>query len=177
MKSMKRSMLVVVATLFLTLQGFAQKQLSDEEKAQRRAITLENRCNELAAAMALDDEQAERFRPLYVRYTNEMQQARKQHKMHRAKRANLKTGESGQPLTDEQIDENIRKRFALSRAIIDIREKYYLEFRQFMNPKQIQRMYDSEKRQGEKMHQAQKHRKQQGKGHTAHNGAPRPMNK
>ena len=35
--------------------------------------------------------------------------------------------------------------------MLDIREKYYNEFRKFLSPKQIQKMYNMEKRIGDKM--------------------------
>ena len=170
---MKKSILVALATLFLAASGFAQAKqpLTEEQKAERKAVALENQCNSLVTAMALSDEQAEPFRPLYTRYTIEMQQLQQEYKPHRAQRADFKTGAAAEPLTDDQIDENIRKRFALSRAIVDVREKYYVEFRRFMNPRQIQKMYNAEKERGAKMHNAQKQHKG---GHPAKGGAHRP---
>ena len=170
---MKKSILVALATLFLATSGFAQNRqpLTEEQQAERKAVMLENQCNSLVTAMALSDEQAEQFRPLYTRYTIEMQQLQQDYKPHRARRANFKTGAAAEPLTDEQIDENIRKRFALSRAIVDVREKYYIEFRRFMNPRQIQKMYNAEKERGNNMRNAHKQHKA---GHPAQGGAHRP---
>ena len=36
----------------------------------------------------------------------------------------------------------MRARFAQSRKVLDIREKYYDEFRKFLSPKQVQKVYD-----------------------------------
>ena len=50
-----------------------------------------------------------------------------------------------QSLTDAEIEKNIKERFARSRKLIDIREKYYGVYRDFLSPKQIQRVYELEK--------------------------------
>ena len=54
-------------------------------------------------------------------------------------------------LTDAEVEQVIKARFAQSRKMLDIREKYYNEFRKFLSPKQIQKMYNMEKRIGDKM--------------------------
>ena len=51
-----------------------------------------------------------------------------------------------QGLTDEQIEANILNRFAQARKMLDIREKYYKAFREFLTPGQIQAMYGAERR-------------------------------
>ena len=45
-------------------------------------------------------------------------------------------------MTDEDIDKMMRNRFLQSRKTLDIREKYYDEFRKFLSPKQVQKIYD-----------------------------------
>lgn len=40
-------------------------------------------------------------------------------------------------LTDAEIEKQIKDQFAQSRKILDIREKYYNEFRKILSPKQI----------------------------------------
>ena len=59
----------------------------------------------------------------------------------------------------EQVEQSIKAQFAHSRKAIDIREKYYGEFRKILNPRQIQRVYELEKHQSEKMKAQQKERK------------------
>lgn len=166
---MKKMLLVALATLFVALQATAQEPTKEEQKQMRQALRLENQCNELAAAMMLNDEQTAQFKPIYVRYTNDMRALRGKYKMHRPKPGSIKSGEPAEPLTDQQIEENIRNRFALSRAIVDVREKYYEEFRTFLNPKQIEKMYKPEKKQGEQMHRA--HQNKKGKPGARPNGA------
>ena len=41
-----------------------------------------------------------------------------------------------------EVDKMMRERFAQSRKMLDIREKYYDEFRKFLAPKQVQKIFD-----------------------------------
>lgn len=155
---MKKMWLVAVATLMMALPVVAQqKTLTPEEKAQRQAVKMENRCLQLAAALTLDDAKTIKFVDAYTRYNNDMHAVRKQFKMHQPKKADIKAGEAREELTDAQVEENILARFAMSRAILEVRETYYKEFRSFMNPKQIQKLYQFEKKQGAKMQQHKQH--------------------
>lgn len=155
---MKKMWLVAVATLMMALPVVAQqKTLTPEEKAQRNAVKMENRCLQLAAALTLDDASTIKFVDAYTRYNNDMHAVRKQFKMHKPKKGNMKAGEPRAELTDAQVEENIKTRFAMSRAILDMREAYYKEFRSFMNPKQIEKLYRLEKQQGAKMQQRKQH--------------------
>lgn len=43
------------------------------------------------------------------------------------------------------MEKAIKDRFAQSRKILDIREKYYNEFRKILSPKQIMKIYQLEK--------------------------------
>lgn len=62
--------------------------------------------------------------------------------------------------TDAEVEQAIKARFAQSRKILDVREKYYNEFRKFLSPKQIQKMYNMEKHNGDKFRKEM--RKRQG---------------
>lgn len=148
---MKKFIMIAVAVVLFSAQGMAQSQLTPEQKEQHQVIRMENRCIQLSTALALDDATATRFTEVYKRYKADMRAVRKQFKMHRPKKANPTTGTPQVPLTDEQVEQNILNRFAMSRATLDVREKYYKEFRTFMNPKQIQKLYNLEKKQGQKM--------------------------
>ena len=44
--------------------------------------------------------------------------------------------------TDAEVDKMMRERFAVSRKMLDVREKYYDEFRKFLTPKQVQKIFD-----------------------------------
>ena len=97
-------------------------------------------CNQLINALALDDAETAKFKPVYTKYMEEMRAVRDMNP--RAPRSTL---------TDAEVEQVIKARFAQSRKMLDIREKYYNEFRKFLSPKQIQKMYNMEKRIGDKM--------------------------
>ena len=52
-----------------------------------------------------------------------------------------------------------------SRKILDIREEYYNEFRKFLSPKQIQKIYNMEKHNGDKFRKEMKKRQGMKKQH------------
>ena len=51
-------------------------------------------------------------------------------------------GQPKQMPTDAEVDKMMRERFAQGRKMLDIREKYYDEFRKFLSPKQVQKVYE-----------------------------------
>ena len=67
--------------------------------------------------------------------------------------------------TDAEVEQAIKARFAQSRKILDIREEYYNEFRKFLSPKQIQKMYNMEKHNGDKFRKEMKKRQGMKKQH------------
>ena len=48
-------------------------------------------------------------------------------------------------MSDAEIEQRIEARFAHMQDILDIRKKYYVEFKKIMKPRQIQQMYKAEK--------------------------------
>ena len=54
--------------------------------------------------------------------------------------------EDGKSLSSKQIEQNTDNRFAMARAILDLREKYYNKYKRFLSPEQIDRVYRTEKR-------------------------------
>ena len=54
-------------------------------------------------------------------------------------------------LTDAEVERQIKGRFAQSRKILDVREKYYDEFRKILSPKQIMKIYRTEQNNADKL--------------------------
>ena len=54
-------------------------------------------------------------------------------------------------LTDAEVEQQIKGRFAQSRKILDVREKYYDEFRKILSPKQIMKIYRTEQNNAHKL--------------------------
>lgn len=150
-----KKFLMVLVALFMGSQVALFAQEKKEGRAERRHFNKEEmqemQCNQIIKGLALDDATAAKFAPVYKKYMEEMSETRN---MNARKKADNKVAADKQTpkpvLTDAEMDQNIKARFAQSRKMLDIREKYYGEFRKFLSPKQIQKMYNMEKRNGDK---------------------------
>ena len=69
--------------------------------------------------------------------------------------------ESKPLLTDAEVEQQIKGRFAQSRKILDVREKYYNEFRKILSSKQIMKIYQTEKSNANKLKKEFDRRKRQ----------------
>lgn len=106
----------------------------NEKKRHSREQLAELQARHIADSLALDDATAKKFVDAYRDYQQEVWNSGTSMK----KKGN-------QSLTDAEIENNIKERFAHSRKLLDIREKYYDVYRGFLSPKQIQRVYELEK--------------------------------
>ena len=138
-----KNFFMVLVALFMGSQMAIFAQGKKEGKTDRKQFGQEQmqkmQCNQLINALALDDAETAKFKPVYTKYMEEMRAVRDMNP--RAPRSTL---------TDAEVEQVIKARFAQSRKMLDIREKYYNEFRKFLSPKQIQKMYNMEKNNGEK---------------------------
>ena len=133
----------LLAALCLT---FGMTTMTAQNKDARPERTPEQRINQQAMrmvdALSLDDKTAEKFVTTYKNFKNDMMEVMK--KYPRAKHATNEEGEKARK-TDAEIEKDIQDNFAKSREILDVRERYYKEFRKFLNPRQIQKMYSMER--------------------------------
>ena len=138
----------------------------------------EAQCDMIIRELALDDATTERFRTVYNQYLQELQST------YNPKLDNIKCPYCGRENcdgtdcpgprneksqsykrvgkklpTDAEVEARIKARFEQSRKILDIREKYYKEYRKFLSPKQIQRIYTVEKRCKNRMRRHSNNRK------------------
>jgi hypothetical protein len=113
--------------------GSVSAQDSEKKRPSREQLA-ELQARHIAGSMALDDATAKKFVDAYRDYQQEVWNSD----------ASMRKKEN-QSLTDAEIEKNIKERFARSRKLIDIREKYYDVYRDFLSPKQIQRVYELEK--------------------------------
>lgn len=150
-----KKFLMVLVALFMGSQVALFAQEKKEGRVERRHFNKEQmqemQCNQIIKGLALDDATAAKFAPVYKKYMDEMSET---HNMIARKNSGNKvTADKQTPKpvpTDAEVDQDIKARFAQSRKMLDIREKYYGEFRKFLSPKQIQKMYNMEKRNGDK---------------------------
>lgn len=148
----------MLATLTLTAQGMAQAPQRRPHPANN-----ENRNEQLAKSLQLDEATAGQFTKIYAEYHEAMRKVRMQYRFEQPKQGEVKEGEERPALSDEQIEKNILNRFAMSRAILDIREQYYPRFREVLTPRQIEQLYRLEQRQGERIRQRHQERQTTGR--------------
>lgn len=142
-----RFMIMAVAVLLsgtsFTLSAQTPKQHHPAKKNYRAM-----QCEQIVRTLMLDDATTARFTPVYEKYMTEMRAIRSHPS---AKKATPRTaGEATKPAvkrtpTDSEVEQSIKDQFAQSRKMLDVREKYYTEFRKILSPKQIQRIYQIEK--------------------------------
>ena len=143
MKMKTKYFFMLMVACFLGTQ--VMNAQNEEQRRGRKRMTLEQitelQANKIVQELGLDDATAAKFTDVYKKYKKEMESVRKPNF---GKRPDVKTGDKGQrPVsTDAEVEKRIKENFAQSRKMIDIREKYYDEFRKFLSPKQIQKIYD-----------------------------------
>ena len=97
--------------------------------------------NKIIGELGLDDKTAAKFKDVYKKYMDEMNALRKKDA---PRKVGVKPEDGKAPAmpTDAEVDKMMRERFAVSRKMLDVREKYYDEFRKFLAPKQVQKIFD-----------------------------------
>lgn len=152
-------------------------------KREHKRMTMEQmsemQANKIANQLGLDDAKTAKFKEVYKKYMKELNELRKKDM---PQKQDMKKGEPQAPkqMTDAEVDKMMRERFAESRKMLDIREKYYDEFRKFLSPKQVQKVYDQGQMNRGKFHKEMNRRagmkRQGGKPGNPAPGQPQPQN-
>ena len=130
MKKIFNVMMLVVALMLVSVNSFAQNA-NDKQRLNREQLS-EKQAKYIANELMLDNETTDKFVNVYTQCQKEVW----------ALGPRPRRNANG---NEEQIEQNIKKRFEMSEKILDIRQKYYKEYSKFMTQKQIQRVYEIEK--------------------------------
>jgi hypothetical protein len=164
MKMKTKFFFVLMMAVFMGTQVMnAQNEQGKERKHSRKRLTMEQiadmQANKIVGDLGLDDKTAAKFTDVYKKYMKELDDVRKEFFMEFKKNSGMEKGKDGdkvnrrmQPPTDAEVDKMMRFRFKQSRKMIDVREKYYDEFRKFLSPKQVQKVYDQGQMNPSKFH-------------------------
>lgn len=136
MKNLLLSLAFFCAFLCSVPSFAQQKGAGKQQKSEMRSA-------HMATILDLNDANTTRFKTLYAKSTDEIRAARQKYSRIHAKK--------GERLTDQQVKTNLDRQFALSQSILDIRKKYYAEYCKFLTPRQIDRLYELEKKNAEKL--------------------------
>lgn len=133
-KKMMMFCIISMASIGMTMaqpndKGGDKKRPNMEQFTQKQA-------ERIAQQLAFDDKTTKKFVETFCNCRKEIAATRKPHSQKK------KPSE----MTDSEVDKCIKARFQQSRKILDIREKYYHAYSKFLTPKQIQRVYDLEKK-------------------------------
>ena len=137
----KYLVMMVVAVLMGTQVMNAQDSKEQVERRGRKRMTMEQmvnmQANKIIGDLGLDDKTSAKFKDVYAKYLKEMNDLRKEYMPKRPE-----AGKKPSMPSDAEVDKMMRDRFKQSRKILDVREKYYDEFRKFLSPKQVQKVYE-----------------------------------
>ena len=132
MKKILGILMMVVAMMTVSTSVFAQapnqkQRLSREQMAEKQA-------QYIAHDLGLDDMTCSKFIDTYTQCQKEVWALgpRPHHK-------------KGDMKSDAQTEQEIKQRFEMSEKILDIRQKYYKKYSQFLTQQQIQRVYELER--------------------------------
>ena len=146
MKMKTKYFFVLVAAFVMGTQVMnAQRHEQGKRPQGHRRMTIEQmtemQANKIIGELGLDDKTAAKFTDVYKKYMMELNDLRKKNM---PKKPDMKPEDGKAPAmpTDAEVDKMMRNRFKQSRETLDIREKYYDEFRKFLSPKQVQKIYD-----------------------------------
>jgi hypothetical protein len=145
---MKKLLIFVLSTILcfaaVAQQESAKKhQLKNGEKPGKEEI-IEKKCKKIADKLMLDDATVAKFTPVYKKYLSEL-----------SENFDLKKLNNEIEATDSDIDKTVSDSFAKARKTIDIREKYYNEFRRFLTAKQAKaaiKIRDEKRLKGRQLH-------------------------
>lgn len=148
---MKRLMLIAVAALVAGLTVSAQNAQNKNNRKVSHEQMVEKQTDVLVKTLVLDDKEAQQFKVVYSEYKNNMKAIRDKYKTEFCRNVPQDTtmcGRNGNNCryTDEEVEAKIMNNFKCGHEILNCREKYYKEFRKFLSPQQIQKMYNLEKR-------------------------------
>ena len=132
MKKILGILMMVIAMMTVTTNVCAQapnqkQRLSREQLAEKQA-------QYIAHDLGLDEKTSSKFTDTYTQYQKEIWALgpRPHHK-------------KGEMKTDAQTEQEIKQRFEMSEKILNIRQKYYKKYSQFLTQQQIQRVYEIER--------------------------------
>lgn len=140
-----KSFLIIIAISLCSIQANAQN--SERQKLSREQM-IEKQAENIAQDLALDDKTNKKFIETYTKYKKELWAISP-----KRDKKNKKISE-----TEEEAAQHMRQRFELSQKRLNIRDKYYKEFSKFMTQKQIELMYDKERKIMQRLGQRHKNR-------------------
>ena len=162
MKKIFSTALCAIMMVLCTTTVAAQPNDNPEKKQlkqERREKLADAQARHIANELALDDATSQKFISTFTDYQKEFWALKDETRP-----------EKKHEMTEADAEKNIKMRMERKRKMLDLREKYYKKYSQFLTQKQIQRVYDIEERdmqrlsEGMKGHHGQHHHGKKGPG-------------
>ncbi len=151
---------LVLSFFFLANMAFGQ---ANERRMKRDEIEAQ-KVSFITSQLELSPEEAKAFWPLYNSYRNELQELRKKERAQSAYGAT-----SADDLTDKELDNLMKKNFAIERQIIDLDERYYEKFKSVLPVSKVVAFYAAERDFKRELLKALKENRGQAKGNMGKN--------
>ena len=137
MKKILGILMMVVAMMTVSTSVFAQapnQKAPNQKQRLSREQLAEKQAQYIAHDLGLDDKTSSKFIDTYTQFQKEVWALgpRPHHK-------------KGEMKSDAQTELEIKQRFEMSEKILNIRQKYYKKYSQFLTQQQIQRVYEIER--------------------------------
>lgn len=129
-----KKLVLLGSILFISFSLFAQPA----KRANGGQERIEQQIKHYADTFDLDEGKTTKFAEFYKGYNKELREIQQSYRP--KKKMNRQA-----MLSEEEIEKHILDNFTKSRAILDIREKYYKSFRTILSPSQVQTIYKDEK--------------------------------
>ena len=125
--------LMMVITMMTVATNVCAQAPNQKQRLSREQLA-EKQAQYIAHDLGLDEKTSSKFTDTYTQYQKEIWALgpRPHHK-------------KGEMKTDAQTEQEIKQRFEMSEKILNIRQKYYKKYSQFLTQQQIQRVYELER--------------------------------
>ncbi len=160
---MKKKVIVLMLAVLLSASAVSaqEKKSADASGKECEKPNFEQMdaraADRIADDLCLDDATSAKFVAIYKSYRKDLRKAKGdccKQREHRDKN-----------VSDADVEKSIKEGFKTKRAVIDVQEKYYSEFRKYLSPKQIKkamRIAPEGCHKGPKMEKGKCHRNPQG---------------
>lgn len=125
-------LVLVTWMLFVSSALYAQPQATKAPLPSRQELS-RAQASYIAKSLGFDEETTRKFEGLYCMQQQEIWALSPQETARSSERS------------DAEVDRAIQERFERSEQILAIRKKYYKEYRRFLSPQQVERIYQLER--------------------------------
>jgi hypothetical protein len=135
----KKLMIAAIVFLGMGMAANAQENEKTQKRPQFNAARMDSmQCHRMVDELMLNDATTAKFETLYMNYLAEMRTLR-------APQDKMNKGEDQKEAWKEQSDADVQKmledRFDKELKMVNLRMKYYKEFKRILSPKQIARIF------------------------------------